>query len=166
LPRGLGDDPLSRPKKNGTIRFAASDSLLLNSVVTSHDSLPVQSFVREEMTIEAQHSPSYNDVFFHRRSESNLVLTTTENEEASSPSSSEPEIQPNIANEIGVSVETVQAGFVQSQAEGDTGPAEAQPSHDETPIVANESAKTSQPKTEERGLFKRIFGRLGQKKSH
>lgn len=168
MPRGLGDDPLSRQKKNGQDRPAASKAALLNSVTASNDTPSIQPFVREGLTSEAlvssQPSSSYNDVFFQRRLEDGLEYAPTMNNDMPSPGVADPVVQPTEMERV--SVGTAPGGSLHPQSEEDAGPAKKPPTLGETLIVPEEGATTSQPKTEERGFFRRIFGRLGQQKSH
>lgn len=171
MPRGLGDDPLSRQRKNGKDRPAASDAPTLNSMAASYDAPSVQSFARENSISEAsassQPSPSYNDVFFQRRLENGLEHPSAMNSGTPSPSVAEPVMQPTEASEIGrASVGTAPADYPRPQGEDDAAPARTSPILGETLIVPKEDAKTGQPKAEARGFFKRIFGRLGGRKSH
>jgi len=170
LPRGLGDDPLSRQRKNGRDRSGAPDAPLLNSVTASYDAPSVQSFVREGPISEASASSqpsSYNDVFFQRRLDNNLEHAIAVNDGMPSPSVAEPAAQLTEANEVGrVSVGTTPTGSPRPQGEEDAAPAKTPPILGETPIAPKEDAKTGQQKTEGKGFFKRIFGRLGQQESH
>ncbi len=170
MPRGLGDDPLSRQRKDSKGRPVASDTPSRNSVAASYNSPSVRPLIRAEPIAEAgfssQPSPSYNDVFFQRRFEDDLEYTPTMNNDMPSPSVAEPVVQPTEATQIGrPSVATGPADAADSpqpQGEKDAAPAETPPTLGETLIVPKEEAKAGQPETEERGFFKRIFGRLRQ----
>jgi hypothetical protein len=167
LPRGLGDDPLSRQRKKDRDRPVAN-AAPLNSVVASHDPLSVQPFVRQglisEALVSSQPSPSYNDVFFQRRLEDNLENVSTISNDIPSPSVAEPVVPPTEMD--GATVDMAPDGSPLPQSEGDAARAEASPTLGETLTAPNEDAKKNQPRAEERGFFRRIFGRLGQQKSH
>lgn len=174
MPRGLGDDPLSRQRKNSNGRPVASNTPSPNSVAASYSTPSVQPRIRADPIAEAasssQPSPSYNDVFFQRRFEDDLEHTPTMNNDTSSPNVAEPVVQPTEATQIGrPSVATGPADAANSpqpKGEKDAAPAETPPTLGETLIGPKQEAKAGQPETGERGFFKRIFGRMKQQKSH
>lgn len=166
MPKRLGDDPLSRQRKTGREKPAASDAPFLNPAPASRDEQQAQSLTREETTPEAsaspRRSPPYNDVFFQRRSEERSELSPATANTISS-SVAEPLPQQTTAAELRIaSIGVPPADSPQPQSKKDSAPPEVPPA--EIPVVAGEEANPSQQKTGDRGFFRRIFGRLGQEK--
>jgi len=171
LSRGLGDDPLSRRRKRNNGRPLASDAPS-SPVAISYGTPPVQSPSPAQPIPETlpsqQTSSSYNDVFFQRRSEDEPGTTTNTSTGVPSQGSAGPLVQPTEATEPrGLPVTAVSAGAEDSPQlqVRDAVPAETHPIPAETVTLPNENAG-EKSKAEERGFFKRIFGRLGQQKNH
>ncbi len=76
MPRGLGDDPLSRQRKssrNGKRATVEAHSSSTISVDSSNDPSSGQTLIQgqpvAEVAYSSPQSPSYNDVFFQRRAD-------------------------------------------------------------------------------------------------
>jgi len=152
LPRGLGDDPLSRQRKTGKGRAVVPDAPSLKSPTASHYAQSVQSLNQGESVPEAPASepPSrpYNDVFFQRKSEDLPEQDQTSKPEVSSSATPVAPPAESIVIPQVVSSQSADSTALQGSAAA---------------MVSETEEGTAQSKAEERGFFRRIFGRLGQK---
>ena len=164
MPRGLGDDPLSKQRKNGS-RKTPAPGLSSSTVASPYDSPSVKAPVEIEPLSEAASfpslSPTYNDIFFQRRPERPedippTVSPTTGPSAVESMARSSESTQ--IPNPTDVTTPTP-TDFPRLQDEKDAAMSQ--------PLVTNGvSPDIKEKKLEEpegRGFFKRIFGKL---KSH
>jgi len=167
LPRGLGDDPLSKQRRNGGRKLPASTLAPSSSVAAPYDTPPVKAPVQIEPLTEAASfsslSPTYNDIFFQRRPESPEDTPPTDSP-TPGPSVAEPIAGPAESTQIltptvptGSSVPTE---FPQLQGERDAALPQPLVVHNASPEPPEK--KAVEPETEERGFFKRIFGKLRQ----
>jgi len=170
LPRGLGDDPLSRQRKDGKSRSATSDAFSSGPVIISQEAPSTQSVHRDEPIFEStstsRSSSSYNDVFFQRRSENDPIRTPVVDDVIPSTGVAEEVVRETEATEVDrMSVSATPRG---SKAQGGNDSAHAGTSStlEENLPVSEDAAKVHLSDTPERGFFKRIFGRLGHQKSH
>jgi hypothetical protein len=87
LPRGLGEDPLVRQKKVRR-RASAQSTVLAPASDDSGNVSPVQTAVQAGTVVDVSSSQltSYNDVFFRKRSESSIVVVSSDpNHDAAAP---------------------------------------------------------------------------------
>jgi len=169
LPRGLGDDPLSRQRKNGKSRSATSDAISSGLVIASRTASSMQSVNRDKPVFESctpRSSPSYNDVFFQRRPEDDPTQTPFMDDVIPSTGVAETVVRETKATEVNrVSVNTTSSDS-EAQGGSDSAHAGIPSTLEENLPLSEDAAKVHLSDTSKRGLFKRIFGRLGHQKSH
>ena len=172
MPRGLGDDPLSRERKNGRRGHPGSDFQTSKPSVAADPDAPrsVQPPIQAEPIAEAASSSrltlAYDDVFFRRRSEEGQG-TSYVGMCAPKPSVTEPDSNPiestRIRNpEVTVSP-TALSDLPRQQSEGETATAGLSPVPNDVSQDSAGKAGTVRSETEGRGFFKRIFGKLRQR---
>jgi hypothetical protein len=178
LPRGLGDDPLSKKKKRSSTKRnvppapETSSPNEVASVPTSTPSVQSQEKVEPPVKTDLASSPtaapasvSYNDVFFQRRS------SEEPHEEESGAES--PTTMPSAAVALTLPAEPPQVttpAVIDSTVSIAASPQQQAEIHGETSssvpaeVVIEPAKKIEQvqPRAEEEGFFKRIFGRFRQ----
>lgn len=167
MPRGLGDDPLSRQRKNRNAEPHASGISASNSEAAAPPTSSVQPLVQAGPIADAESSspqlPVSNDVFFQRKPEKGQEDTPATKDYNPGPSFSEPVVDPAGLTRIGSpSVGMNQTGSVDSpnlQGVKDTVSAEQPP----VPTDLTGETEAVQPATGPQGLFKRFFGKLRQR---
>lgn len=181
MPRGLGEDPLSRQRK-GSKRFAAQ------SASASHSSQSASAVATEQgppqgAVVDASSSrpASYNDVFFRKRSEGAAVasgsgasqepsdLTVSPSAAAQQPvpgveASALPESEPAEAMSAAPAAPSVpiaapEAHHVQQDAQF-SAPVVQSTEAAANPPPADEKADGGNPTPQQGGLLKRIFGKF------
>jgi hypothetical protein len=183
LPRGLGDDPLSRQRKSARRKATHPDTTVVQGPSTSGD---LQAVALVDASPSPSQTSSYNDVFFRKRSEdgipggnpelpreaamtdaSPLSLPVT----SVQPTSLEPALAEPVASELTPDPQTIEP-----VAPSDPGPAVNAPvSADELTneataavpaapaAVIDPTPVTETPATPEHqsgGFLKRMFGRF------
>ena len=81
MPRGLGEDPLVRQKKVRR-RASAQSTVLVPPPASSGDTSSLQGAAQVGTIVDVSSSPvpSYNDVFFRKRSESSTVVVSADSD--------------------------------------------------------------------------------------
>jgi hypothetical protein len=166
LPRGLGDDPLSRQRKNAAAKRSGASTAAPTAVSPIDDSLivsstaqpSVQNIAEAPSSSAASTSSSYNDVFFQKRDGTASAVTTAVatqdvvvTEPAPAPVVAAP-LQPSLSQEE-------HAAEIAIPAE----PTPAIAAVHEIPapdLVQTQTPAQVQPEPQKGGFFSRVFGKL------
>lgn len=166
MPRGLGEDPLSRKRRIGAARAAAVAGPPVVAVAIP-ESAPIPqptSPPDSSSSFSVPPGPSYNEVFFRKRPDAIFASTG----EPAAVAQVEAAVPMPAAEAAAVTIETSPAHPTENQTEpreeaGQTGSAQVQEAPEQAPApVAQPQSERSEPQTEAKksGLFSRLFGRL------